>query len=284
MSSFSFHHSIEYFCKNISFFNVGFMNVHLPPEKKRILIADDMEFNQLFIKQILEGEQFDLMFVSNGEEAVRIFEKENFDLVLLDVEMPVMDGFEALDKIKQINPAIPVLAITGHKKEQKLDEVEQKDFAGLIQKPFKKESLLARVQAFLSKEGGASVTNHQSINHEQEENEKVYDLSVLDEFSSGDNTFKQEMLGYFVNNAPQMLQNMQDAINLEDWKALHGLAHKFGSELGFLGLTEIAQLGDEIEEQALLAKDKSLIKNLFSNFEKKLTFAIQQLKKDFKLS
>jgi HPt (histidine-containing phosphotransfer) domain-containing protein len=112
----------------------------------------------------------------------------------------------------------------------------------------------------------------------------VYDLSVLDEFSSGDNTFKQEMLGYFVNNAPQMLQNMQDAINLEDWKALHGLAHKFGSELGFLGLTEIAQLGDEIEEQALLAKDKSLIKNLFSNFEKKLTFAIQQLKKDFKLS
>jgi CheY-like chemotaxis protein len=80
---------------------------------KTILIAEDEDFNYLFLEEVLLKHKLKLMRAVNGKEAVEICEKHNsIDLVLMDIKMPVMDGYQATQKIKFLRPKLPVILQT----------------------------------------------------------------------------------------------------------------------------------------------------------------------------
>lgn len=81
---------------------------------KRILIAEDEDLNYLFLKEVLRKTNADLKRVYNGLEAVQLFNKESFDLILMDIRMPVMSGLEAVRQIRETNSNIPIIAITAY--------------------------------------------------------------------------------------------------------------------------------------------------------------------------
>jgi CheY-like chemotaxis protein len=83
--------------------------------KRVIVVAEDDDINWYYIEQILSRYNYKLIRAGNGKEAVDICrENENVDVVLLDIKMPVMDGYEALEKIRNINPKLPVIAQTAY--------------------------------------------------------------------------------------------------------------------------------------------------------------------------
>lgn len=84
-------------------------------KKLKILVAEDDYTSRMYISELLKEKCKELIFAANGKEAVDLFEKNNdFDLVLMDMKMPVMDGYEATEKIKKINPGIVVIAQTAY--------------------------------------------------------------------------------------------------------------------------------------------------------------------------
>jgi CheY-like chemotaxis protein len=87
---------------------------------KRILIVDDEEHIRMLYKEELLEEGYDVLTAGDGEEALKIVEKEVLDLVIMDVRMPKMGGIEALRKVKEIKPDLPVLLNTAYS-EFKLD-------------------------------------------------------------------------------------------------------------------------------------------------------------------
>ena len=123
--------------------------------KKKILIADDrMEVVEL-VRVTLEGEDFSLLTASNGKEALDKIRGETPDLVLLDIVMPKMDGFEVLTNLKK-DPAtkdIPVIMLTA--KGQKLDKEKGKDLGAkdYVIKPFSPSSLLTKIEGILNPGG-----------------------------------------------------------------------------------------------------------------------------------
>ena len=110
------------------------------PPGLRVLLAEDNSINRLAIKGILQSEGHQVTAVGNGAEALAALEKESFDLVLMDVEMPVMNGIEAVRRIRsdrtgKYDPDITVVAITAHDMQEDRDMTIEAGMDGHITKP-----------------------------------------------------------------------------------------------------------------------------------------------------
>jgi CheY-like chemotaxis protein len=119
-------------------------------EKKTILVVDDTEWNRDLIVQLLEDEYIVLQ-AADGEQGVRLAEQDKPDLILMDLGMPVMDGWEATRKIKANDglKRIPIIAVTSHAMVGDEIEARQAGCDDYLPKPIDEEELLKKVRRFL---------------------------------------------------------------------------------------------------------------------------------------
>ncbi len=117
---------------------------------KRILVVEDISINHMLIDRILRKTRAQVLWAMDGEKAVEMVkEDENIDLVLMDIRMPVMDGYEATRKIREIRMDIPIIAQTAYVLEDEKDKVLNVGCNDLITKPLRRESLLEKVHIYL---------------------------------------------------------------------------------------------------------------------------------------
>ena len=130
---------------------------------KKILLAEDDEDLSIILKQFLELNDFDVKTTKNGLEALKTIEKENFDLCILDVMMPMMDGFTVAEKIIEIKPEIPFVFLTA--KQLKEDKIKglQLGADDYIVKPFEAEELVLRLNNILKRNENHSKTSNKEI-------------------------------------------------------------------------------------------------------------------------
>jgi CheY-like chemotaxis protein len=114
--------------------------------KIRILAAEDDDISLLFIKELFRECDCEIISARNGTEAVELFTKtEGIDIVLMDIKMPLMNGYEATRKIKNINPRVPVLAITSFDIKDEMIKAAGITFDEVIEKPVIKQDLLRKI-------------------------------------------------------------------------------------------------------------------------------------------
>lgn len=122
--------------------------MNLNPSEYKILIVDDVQSNVLLLKALLGREGFNIVFAMNGAEALEVVKKERPDLLLLDVMMPDMDGFEVAGRLK-VEPEyaeIPIIFLTALNDSASVVKGFQLGASDFISKPFRREELLIRVQ------------------------------------------------------------------------------------------------------------------------------------------
>ncbi len=119
-----------------------------------ILIADDIFSNQLLIKSILENVGYECKVVSNGKKLIKEFEKADYDIILTDIEMPVMNGFETVKYIREKfdwpKNKIPVIALTAHNMREFADKIEGSGFSDIISKPYSIEKFKAVIEKYIN--------------------------------------------------------------------------------------------------------------------------------------
>ena len=109
-------------------------------------IADDSEFMQNLLREILEEDHEIVGEVENGVEALEVFTEQEPDLVMMDIVMPIRDGIEATDEIKTDHPEANVIMCTSVGPEEKMTEAVKAGADGYITKPFQKPSVMAAIQ------------------------------------------------------------------------------------------------------------------------------------------
>ncbi|MBI3011406.1 MAG: response regulator [Candidatus Omnitrophica bacterium] len=119
--------------------------------KPRILVADDEEGVRESLNLIL-GEEYELVFAKDGEETVAHLRREPFELVLLDIKMPKLDGLEVLKRIKGNGMSTPVLVLTAYQSVELAKEAVKLGALDYLPKPFDRESLLASVRGVLARD------------------------------------------------------------------------------------------------------------------------------------
>ncbi len=115
--------------------------------KIKILVAEDNEYNYVYIKEILSDDNFTLFHAYNGIEAIKILQEiPDIGLILLDIKMPVMDGYEALKEIRKQNTSIPIIAQTAYALSEDSMKIKSAGFDGYISKPIIKDDLLGLIE------------------------------------------------------------------------------------------------------------------------------------------
>ncbi|MDY0142195.1 MAG: response regulator [Bacteroidales bacterium] len=121
------------------------------PEKKKILVADDESLNYLFYSEVIDPETFELIYVDNGNDAIKkVYEMGNdISLVLMDLKMPELDGFSATKEIRKFNATIPIIAQTAYAYKEDYDNAIAAGCNGYISKPIHEKELLSKIFSFL---------------------------------------------------------------------------------------------------------------------------------------
>ena len=121
--------------------------------KVKILLAEDNEANQFLIKALTKSKDWAITVVENGQEAVEAFKKDEFDLILMDVQMPLMNGYEATKTIREIEKEkgtrVPIIALTAYAMKSDKDMCIEAGMDDYISKPFKRQIFLDSIEKFL---------------------------------------------------------------------------------------------------------------------------------------
>ncbi|MGD9327637.1 MAG: response regulator [Cyclobacteriaceae bacterium] len=117
---------------------------------KKVLIAEDSSVIQNLTKKILSIQNYEISSVKNGQQVLDALEAEPFDIILMDINMPVMDGIECTEKIRslddEVKSNIPIIAITGNARNLSLEEYQEIGINEFLQKPLNFDQLVTLVK------------------------------------------------------------------------------------------------------------------------------------------
>jgi signal transduction histidine kinase/CheY-like chemotaxis protein/HPt (histidine-containing phosphotransfer) domain-containing protein len=223
----------------------------------KALVADDEIYNRLLIETVLKKWGVLVTLVSNGEEAVNEVKNNEYDIVLMDLRMPVLNGIDATKKIKQLKNtkkvAIPIIALTATTQKTDVDECLKAGMVKVISKPFNEAELFVLIQQLLQPEIEpqlqAEAITETTADAPANTATARYDLDELKHLSNGDDAFVAEMINVFITTTLEGLQNMDAALEAKDWENLADYAHKIVPPCRHLKANTLLKLLKTIELQ-----------------------------------
>lgn len=255
------------------------------PNNYKILIAEDSSFNIMILQRIVTKLGYGCTIVENGEDALKEFSQNTFDLVLMDLEMPLTDGITATRKIRveygEKGKSVPVIAITGRLNPLRHKEILDAGMNDYLEKPFTSEVLSEKIQKHLLAHEATLTASGSMEPTPQEASPPPYDLSYLNEFTEGDGKFLQQLIQYFIASAPAVLESMKQAVADREWDELGRIVHKFGSELSFLGVNQLERDIRTLEQLAGRHEETEEIAQLTAKIYEACGLIIARLAKDF---
>ncbi|MCP4348966.1 MAG: response regulator [Desulfobacterales bacterium] len=238
----------------------------------RILLAEDNLTNQKLALGLLEKLGFSADSVFNGKEAVEALRRIQYDLVLMDVQMPEMDGLEAVRIIRDpgarvINPDIPIVAMTANAMMGDREECIRAGMDDYVSKPIKPAELLLAIEGQL--ETGNWEPEDQVSNFKFQAS-KIFDRADLLYRAEGDETICEEVLDLFLQEIPGKIENLRTAVEDNDAKKTRMYAHAVKGMSANLGAPRLREVAAEMEiagKKDELDKACSLMDILEQEFE-----------------
>jgi len=242
----------------------------------RILLVEDNEMNRLVATTTLEHYSVELQEAVNGEEAIRMLKNAHFDLVLMDVQMPVMNGIEATHAIRRdISATIPIIALTANAIKGESDKCIAAGMNAYISKPFQEQVLVRTICSLLGKETGAAIPEKPAPTSA----EALFDLEQLRQISHGDEKFIAKMVAMFVQTAPASIAAMKSALQTNDFAKVKSIAHGLKPSIDSFGIVSMKTRIRDIESfpfetnalgqlHQLIDESNSIISNVIVSFQK----------------
>jgi two-component system, sensor histidine kinase and response regulator len=246
------------------------------PRNLRILLAEDNRVNQTVATRILEKMGHSLVVANNGNDALSLLAKQSFDLVLMDIQMPEMDGLTATHEIrereKRTLSRVPIIAMTAHAMKGDRERCLEAGMDGYVSKPIDKKELEWAIAGAVPQ---IDVVIIEPSAKPEEENTVANSLLAWDFANSleglgGDEQLLREVIGIFLEEIPKHLASLRQAIADGNAEALFRTAHSFKGELGYLGISELSRKAGELEEMGRKS-DLEHAAGVFAVFEKEIS-------------
>ncbi|HLK28155.1 MAG TPA: response regulator [Puia sp.] len=224
-------------------------------EQKRILLAEDVKLNQYIAQRILESWGCEVTIANDGKEAVRLLQQNSFDCILMDVQMPELDGIAATELIRKLpdqkKSTIPIIALTAN---ALAGDKEKYTIAGMndcLAKPIDEEKLFSVISKNLSQKFySTQEKSEDNIETQTIPQEKLYDLSMVLSVSGGNKEFIKKMIALFIETVPQNVVELKKSAESENWEQVAKIAHKLKSTIDSMGIKSLHQNIRSVESNA----------------------------------
>ena len=226
-----------------------------------VLVVEDNKVNQILVQEIMKSMGLKSSLAENGLEAVTLFRRHRFDLVLMDCQMPVMDGFEATKLIREIEserdyPRTPIIALTAAARAEEYEQALSSGMDEFMTKPFNVAQLENRIVATLTHKISNDTVRGPASEHAAVQgpiDENVIDSILAINPASG-GALLAKVIASFNAQLPINLANLRSSINTEDHETLRQHAHALKSMSGNVGARQLTKALNDIEQAAAVGQ------------------------------
>jgi PAS domain S-box-containing protein len=241
----------------------------------RILLVEDNDINRLYAKSILTNWKCEVDIAENGLVAIEKVKNTSYDVVLMDIQMPVMDGYEATRAIRLMDPPkkdTPIVALTANATKTDIEKCLTSGMNDFLPKPFTPDDLHRKIFKDLK------IKPIRIVKEKKNQTKKTsFDFSYLRTVSNNNEEFIREMIQTFIQTMPGILERMNACLNSSNWQQLSKLAHQVKPSFTLMGIHDLRSTIMFIEENG---KSESNLSEL-SSMTLKFIQACNALVKDF---
>jgi len=248
---------------------------------KRILLAEDNMMNQKLVIMYLKQFEVLIDLAETGFQAVKAVKSNDYDLILMDVQMPDMDGIEATHEIRNMQDTrkktVPIIAMTAHAFKKEIEKCLEAGMSSHVSKPINKEEFVQMIYELIFSSRVITTPKSKYIKRDK----PLVDLSYLRDMSEGNNGFVQQMINIFKNDSPVLISEMRKAFDYKQWDKLSKVAHKYRSPTVIMGMKSVSQLAEIIEYNDFSKGNFNEIELLISQIETQSSEAINYIQSNF---
>lgn len=267
--------------KNEAELEAGIMEQETEISNINILVVEDIALNQLLMKTLLDDFGFGSDIAANGKIAIDKMEENEYDIILMDLQMPEMNGFEATEYIRNtIKSDIPIIALTADVTTVDLAKCKAVGMNDYIAKPIDERLLYSKIISFVKP--NITATEHKEIGYAQIEKSKCIDLDYLLHRTKSNPTLMMEMISLYLEQTPPLISSMKKSLLDQDWDMLQATVHKMIPSFSIVGIsTDFENMAKKIHEYALIQQQTDVITDLVGKIEEVCLQACKELEIEF---
>ncbi|MES2592850.1 MAG: ATP-binding protein [Bacteroidota bacterium] len=237
-------------------------------ENVKILVVEDIPLNQLLMRTLLEEFGFEMDIACNGEIAIEKLQENKYDIILMDLQMPVMNGFEATEYIRKVlHSQVPIIALTADVTTVDVEKCKAVGMNDYISKPIDEKLLFNKIIRYLKKSDHNKIIIKEKLPL-QEEKEKYINLDYLIKRTKSNPVLMKEMISLYLEQTPPLIVIIKEGIKVEDWDSVYAAVHKIIPSFSIMGInSNFENMAKKIQEYASTKKQTEAIPDLFSQIE-----------------
>ena len=245
----------------------------------KVLVVEDIPLNQLLMKTILDEFGFEREIAENGKIAIEILQNSSFDIILMDLQMPEMNGFEATDYIRNtMNSKIPIIALTADVTTVDLAKCMAVGMNDYIAKPVDEKLLYSKIISLVKQPASVKhIEFEEEVNHESEKL-KCTNLDYLQKLTKSNPSLMMEMISLYLEQTPPLIISMKQSLQDKDWHSLHSAVHKMIPSFSIMGIgKDFENMARKVQEYAITQKEPDGIDEMVFQIGKVCTQACSEL-------
>ena len=272
------------------------VNLEIEPEEinkeirtVKILVVEDIPLNQLLMKTILDDLGFDRDVAENGKVAIEKLKINSYDIILMDLQMPEMNGFEATEYIRNtMKSKIPIIALTADVTTVDLAKCKAIGMNDYVSKPVNEELLYNKIISLVRKPTSLIVEtkiNQENKNkNKQDKIAKYINLNYLNKHTKSNPALIMEMISLYLKQTPTLIDNMKQSLQNKDWNSLQAAAHKMIPSFSIMGIhTDFENMAKKVHEYANTQIQTENINDLVLQLENVCMQACKELEDEYNI-
>ncbi|BBE16017.1 diguanylate cyclase/phosphodiesterase with PAS/PAC sensor(s) [Aquipluma nitroreducens] len=248
-----------------------------------ILVVEDILLNQLLMKTVLEDFGFEIDIAENGKIAIEKLRDKNYDVILMDLQMPEMNGFEATDFIRNImNLETPIIALTADVTTVDLAKCKAVGMNDYIAKPVDERLLYSKIAGFVKKPDHKKRNDLHEIAITEDIVKSCIDLAYLNQRTKSHPKLMMEMISAYLDQTPPLILAMKQSLTEKNWDLLYASVHKMIPSFSIMGMgIDSENMAKKIQEYASTQIQSEGISELVLQLETICIQACVELKEEF---
>ncbi|MBA4155422.1 ATP-binding protein [Flavobacterium sp.] len=203
----------------------------------KILVVEDMELNQLLMKTLLDDFGFECEIAANGKLAVEKLETTAYDIILMDLQMPEMNGFEATTYIREtLKLTVPIIALTADVTTVDVARCKEVGMNDYISKPVDERLLYSKLIGLIKKP--ILIIDHEVGKPTATDTIRYVDMSYLNKLTQSNTKLIREMITAYLLQTPPLVTMMRKSYNSKDWALLKSTVHKMIPSFSIVGISD----------------------------------------------
>jgi CheY-like chemotaxis protein len=244
-----------------------------------VLVVEDIALNQLLMRTLLDDFGFNCDIASNGKIAIEKMQNKSYDIILMDLQMPEMNGFEATEYIRnEMKSDIPIIALTADVTTVDLAKCTAVGMNDYIAKPVDERLLYRKLISLVKKSPG---TDPEVFVHDESKT-KCTNLEYLNTRTKSNPLLMMEMISLYLQQTPSLINEMKKGLQDKDWNSLYSAVHKMIPSFSIMGIsTDFEDMAKKVQEYASTRKQSEGIKEMVRKLENVCEQACVELTEEY---